>query len=57
VPLKSYAYNETRYTMLAHSDPDEARRLLDLAQDDVAARWRYYEYLAAMPGVAGGVHD
>ena len=26
VPLKSYAYNETRYTMLAHSNPDEARR-------------------------------
>ncbi len=57
VPLKSYAYNETRYTMLAHSDPDEARRLLDLAQDDVSARWRYYEYLAAMPGAAGGAHD
>src|SRR5262245_11783515 len=57
VPLTSYAYNETRYTILAHSDPDEARRLLDLAQEDVAARWRYYEYLAAMPGAAGGVHD
>jgi pyruvate-ferredoxin/flavodoxin oxidoreductase len=57
VPLKSYAYNETRYTMLAHSDPEEARRLLDLAQDDVAGRWRYYEYLAAMPRAAGGVHD
>jgi len=57
VPLKSYAYNETRYTMLAHSDPGAARRLLDLAQDDVTARWRYYEYLAAMPGGAGGVHD
>jgi pyruvate-ferredoxin/flavodoxin oxidoreductase len=57
VPLKSYAYNETRYTMLAHSDPDAARRVLALAQDDVAARWRYYEYLAAMPGGGGGVHD
>jgi pyruvate-ferredoxin/flavodoxin oxidoreductase len=58
VPLKSYAYNETRYTMLAHSDPDAARRLLDLAQDDVAARWRYYEYLAAMPGAAAEApHD
>ena len=34
-----------------------ARRLLDLAQDDVAARWRYCEYLAAMPAAAGGVHD
>jgi pyruvate-ferredoxin/flavodoxin oxidoreductase len=50
VPLKSYAYNETRYTMLAYSDPEAAKRLLDLAQGDVAARWRYYEYLAAMPG-------
>jgi pyruvate-ferredoxin/flavodoxin oxidoreductase len=49
VPLKSYAYNETRYTMLAHSHPEAARRLLDLAQDDVAARWRLYEHLASMP--------
>jgi pyruvate-ferredoxin/flavodoxin oxidoreductase len=52
VPLKSYAYNETRYTMLAHSDPEAAKRLLDQAQDDVAARWRYYEHLAAMPVAA-----
>jgi pyruvate-ferredoxin/flavodoxin oxidoreductase len=49
VPLKSYAYNETRYTMLAHSDPEAAKHLLGLAQDDVAARWRYYEHLAALP--------
>jgi len=52
VPFRSYAYNETRYTMLAHSDPDVARRLLDEAQNDAAARWRYYEYLAAMPAAA-----
>src|SRR4029453_2674551 len=25
IPLKQYAYNETRYTMLAHADPDTAR--------------------------------
>ncbi len=50
VALKQYAYNETRYTMLAHSDPEAARRLLDAAQDDVWARWRLYEYWAAMPG-------
>ena len=49
VPLKSYAYNEARYTMLAHSDPDAAKRLLDLAEGDVAARWRLYEHLAALP--------
>jgi pyruvate-ferredoxin/flavodoxin oxidoreductase len=49
VPLKTYAYNETRYTMLVHSDPDAARRLLDQAQDDVRERWRFYEHLAGLP--------
>jgi pyruvate-ferredoxin/flavodoxin oxidoreductase len=48
VPLKTYAYNETRYTMLAHSDPETARRLLEQAQEDVQARWRVYEQWAAL---------
>jgi pyruvate-ferredoxin/flavodoxin oxidoreductase len=52
-PLKSYVDNETRYTMLAHSDPEEAARLLALAEADVAARWRLYEHLASMPGPGG----
>jgi pyruvate-ferredoxin/flavodoxin oxidoreductase len=52
IPLKQYAYNETRYTMLAHSDPEAAKRLLDAAQDDVQTRWRLYEHWAAMPGTA-----
>jgi pyruvate-ferredoxin/flavodoxin oxidoreductase len=56
LPLKTYAYNETRYTMLAHSHPEAARRLLDQAQDDVHARWRFYEHLAGLPptGAASG---
>jgi pyruvate-ferredoxin/flavodoxin oxidoreductase len=49
LPLERYAYNETRYTMLAHSDPETARRLLDAAQDGVRERFRLYEHLAAMP--------
>jgi len=49
LPLRAYAYNETRYTMLAHSHPETARRLLGEAQDDVAARWRLYEHWASMP--------
>jgi pyruvate-ferredoxin/flavodoxin oxidoreductase len=49
VPLKSYAYNETRYSMLAHSDPETARKLLEEAQSDVRARWRMYEHLAGLP--------
>jgi pyruvate-ferredoxin/flavodoxin oxidoreductase len=49
LPLEKYAYNETRYTMLAHSRPQEAKRLLALAQEDVYQRWRLYEYWAALP--------
>ena len=50
LPLRQYAYNETRYTMLAHADPEAAERLLDAAQEDVHARWRLYEQWAAMAG-------
>jgi pyruvate-ferredoxin/flavodoxin oxidoreductase len=48
LPLEGYAYNETRYTMLAHSQPDVARKLLAEAQRDVRARWRIYERWAAL---------
>ncbi|HEV2496063.1 MAG TPA: pyruvate:ferredoxin (flavodoxin) oxidoreductase [Terriglobia bacterium] len=52
IPLEKYIYNETRYTMLAHSDPEAARKLLELAQEDVNERWRLYENWARM-SVAG----
>src|SRR4029450_5890190 len=32
LPLEKYAYNETRYTMLAHADPAAAKQLLAEAQ-------------------------
>jgi pyruvate-ferredoxin/flavodoxin oxidoreductase len=48
LPLEKYVYNETRYTMLAHSDPEAAKRLLELAQEDVNTRWRMYENWAAI---------
>ncbi|HUK19480.1 MAG TPA: pyruvate:ferredoxin (flavodoxin) oxidoreductase [Bryobacteraceae bacterium] len=47
--LKDYIYNETRYTMLVKSNPDEAARLLKLAQEDVASHWKLYDYLAHEP--------
>ena len=47
VPLKDYAYNEIRYKMLTHSKPDEAERLIKLAQEDVEQRWKMYEKWAA----------
>jgi pyruvate-ferredoxin/flavodoxin oxidoreductase len=49
LPLEKYIYNETRYTMLVHSDPQAAAHLLTLAQEDVKNRWKQYEYMAAMP--------
>jgi pyruvate-ferredoxin/flavodoxin oxidoreductase len=54
IPLEKYIYNETRYTMLVQSQPEAAKRLLDLAQKDVVARWKRYEHLAALPGAKNG---
>ncbi len=48
IPFEDYAYNETRFKMLAASDPDAARRLSAQAQKDITAKWRYYQHLAAM---------
>ncbi len=47
IPLADYMYAETRFKMLTQSDPQEAQRLLKLAEQDVANRWRQYEQLAA----------
>jgi ABC-type transport system substrate-binding protein len=35
--------------MLAHSNPEVAKRLLEEAQQDVNDKFKYLEYLAAMP--------
>jgi pyruvate-ferredoxin/flavodoxin oxidoreductase len=47
--LDKFENNETRFTMLSHSDPEAAKRLLEIAQAEVTARWRLYEHWAAMP--------
>jgi len=43
IPLKDYAYRETRYRMLTSSRPEEAERLMTLAQQDVDERWKRLE--------------
>ena len=48
IPIKDYAYMETRYKMLTRSHPEQAKRLLDLAQKDATARYRFYQQFAAM---------
>jgi len=50
VALSQYTNNETRYTMLNHADPAAAKALGALAQQDVAARWKLYQYMATMSG-------
>ncbi len=56
IPLKAYAYQEARYTMLVRSDPVAARELLKMAQDDVERQWRVYANRAAMAGRADSPH-
>jgi pyruvate-ferredoxin/flavodoxin oxidoreductase len=51
--FKDYAYKETRYTMLVKSNPEEAKKLLGLAEEDVAAKWRLYDYMAHEPADGG----
>ena len=48
IPFERFAYNETRFKMLTQSKPEEAERLLKLAQQDVNDRWRMYEQLASL---------
>ncbi len=48
VPVKDYAYNETRFKMLTQSKPDEAARLIALMQQDVNKRWQMYEQMASL---------
>ena len=52
IALKEYSYHEARYTMLARSRPEVAKKLLLEAQDDVEREWRVYSGRAAMLGRA-----
>lgn len=51
VPLEDYIYNETRYSLLLRSNPDEAAHLLTKAKEEVAQRWNWYQHWASMPSV------
>ncbi len=46
IRFEQYAYLEARYKMLTRSNPEEAKRLMTLAQEDVDKRWEVYERLA-----------
>ena len=46
IPYKDYAYNETRYRMLAQSNPEVAARLLAEAERDAKARYATLQQMA-----------
>ncbi|MGC9093443.1 MAG: pyruvate:ferredoxin (flavodoxin) oxidoreductase [Bacteroidota bacterium] len=48
VPFHELASSETRFRVLAKTHPDRAALLTQLAQEDIAFRWKMYEQLAKM---------
>ena len=46
--FKEFAMKEARFAMLARSKPEQAERLLELAQQDIDERWHFYEQLAGV---------
>jgi pyruvate-ferredoxin/flavodoxin oxidoreductase len=50
IRFKDYAYNELRYKMLTRTNPQEAERLITLAQEAVDMKWRLYEDMATQAG-------
>jgi len=45
IPLKDFAYMETRYKMLLKSQPERAKKLMIEAQKDVNEKWNMYEQM------------
>ena len=48
IGLSEFVASEGRFATLARSDPDAAKKLMDLAQRDVDERWRLYEQMAGI---------
>ena len=46
--FKDVAMKEARFAMLARSNPDHAKHLMNLAQKDIDDTWHYYEQMAGM---------
>lgn len=46
IKLQEYAYNELRYKILTRTHPEEAKYLMELAQELADLRWNTYEEMA-----------
>ena len=47
IPLEEFIYQQNRFNILTKSQPERAKQLLKLAQQDVYARWTFYEQMAS----------
>ena len=54
VPYADFARSEARFSMLARANPDRAKELVGLAQQDVDNRWHYYRQLADLHRMSPG---
>ncbi len=50
ISFEEYAYRQNRFKMLTKSKPEDAKRLVALAQKDVTSRRTNYEWMFARPG-------
>ena len=57
IPVKDYAYAETRFRMLTKFKPERAEELSKYYQADTEARWKFYEQLAAMDYSRGEITE
>ncbi|HOJ02130.1 MAG TPA: thiamine pyrophosphate-dependent enzyme, partial [Anaerolineaceae bacterium] len=48
IPVKDFAYAETRFSMLVQSNEARAEELMESAQADAIERWKYFSQLAAL---------
>jgi pyruvate-ferredoxin/flavodoxin oxidoreductase len=48
ISFKQYAMEQARFAMLTRSHPQEAARLMGLAQRDIDERWHFYEQMAGV---------
>ena len=57
IAFKDYAYQELRYKMLTRTNPEDAERLINEAQEQVQQKWRMYERAGYQGKERRGVTD
>ena len=48
IPFEKFAMKEGRFAILARSNPEHAKELFELAQNDINDQWSYYEQMAGI---------